>query len=128
MPAQPDASEALRRAGVPALTGADPVFQGRPVDSYDANGHLVSREVRPVTRQRLTSLVARIRQHGGPHVTPTGVRAMGIRLLRESGSDGGGQLGHRDTTGRRFYPSAAAVDGSYYIRERPADGPAGREQ
>ncbi|SHN58646.1 hypothetical protein SAMN05660350_00794 [Geodermatophilus obscurus] len=50
------------------------------------------------------------------------VTAGGIRLLRESGSDGGGQLGHRNTAGRRFYPSAAAVDGSYYICETPADG------
>jgi integrase len=103
--APPDAPEELRRAGVPAVAGVDPVFYGRPVDSYDADGYFVARQVRPLTRSRLMSLAARIRQRGGPHVTLSSVRALSFRLHWAAGYDGRGALRH-----------AAPVDLSSYIR------------
>ena len=84
-PAPPDAPEELRRAGVPALTAEDPVFYRRPVDTFDAQGFFVARRVRPVTGRRLTSLVARLRQHGAPELTASAVRALSIRLIGSMG-------------------------------------------
>jgi site-specific recombinase XerC len=61
--APPDAPEEDRRYGVPALTGSSPVFYRLPVDTYDADGYFVSRQVRPITRKRIESLFARVRRH-----------------------------------------------------------------
>ncbi|MBB3084229.1 hypothetical protein [Geodermatophilus sabuli] len=90
-PAPPDAPEEVRRAGIPALSGDDPVFYRRPVDTFDADGYLVDRQVRPMTGRRLTSLVVRIRQNGGPALTASVVRALSIRLIW---SAGGGEAVH----------------------------------
>ncbi len=61
--APPDASPDERRHGLPALTDTSPVFYSHPVDTFDAEGNFVSREVRPISRKRIESLFARIRRH-----------------------------------------------------------------
>ncbi|MBB3084177.1 hypothetical protein [Geodermatophilus sabuli] len=50
--APPDATPEERRHGIPALTDTSPVFYARPVDTFDADGNFVSREVHPITRKR----------------------------------------------------------------------------
>jgi site-specific recombinase XerD len=58
-----DAPENERRHGVPVLSGSAPVFYGRPVDTFDADGYFLSRQVHPITRKRIEGLFNRIRRH-----------------------------------------------------------------
>jgi hypothetical protein len=105
----------LRRAGVPALAGDDPVFYRRPVDTFDAEGFLVARQVRPMTRRRLTSLTSRVRQHGGPALSASAVRALSIRLIRAAGGDAEAECGQCCRRNRRLFSG---------LRDRAAgDGP-----
>ena len=62
-PAPADAPESLRRRGVPDIAETDPVFYRRPIDTIDANGYLVHRQVRPVTAKHIETLFTRIKQH-----------------------------------------------------------------
>ncbi|SDO03451.1 Site-specific recombinase XerC [Klenkia soli] len=57
------ATEVERRHGIPNLTDADPVFYGRPEDTFDAEGNFVSRTVHPITRKRIERLFTRVRRH-----------------------------------------------------------------
>jgi site-specific recombinase XerC len=61
--ASPAATPEERQHGISALTDTSPVFYGRPVDAFDADGNFVSREVRPITRKRIESLFARVRRN-----------------------------------------------------------------
>ena len=61
--APPDAPPEVRRTGVPNITDADPMFYRRPIDTFDADGFLVSRTVRPVTRKHIEVLFDRIKRH-----------------------------------------------------------------
>ena len=63
VPAPPAAPPHLRRSGLPAIADTDPVFYRHPVDTFDADGNLVHRQVRPVTRKHIESLFARIKRH-----------------------------------------------------------------
>jgi hypothetical protein len=47
-----------------SLSTDDPVFCYRPIDTFDAEGNFVARQVRPLTRWRSESLFTRIRR---PH-------------------------------------------------------------
>ena len=53
----------LRRSGVPHIQETDPVFYRRPVDTFDDNGFLLHREVRPVTAKHVETLFDRIKRH-----------------------------------------------------------------
>ncbi|MCW2621108.1 MAG: hypothetical protein JWL64_710 [Frankiales bacterium] len=61
--ASPDATPEERRHGIPDLPDSAPVFYGRPVDTFDADGNFLSREVRPITRKRIEGLFARVRRN-----------------------------------------------------------------
>lgn len=58
-----DAPEAVRRIGIPDIRETDPVFYRKPIDTFDNEGHLVSRQTQPVTRKKIESLFARIQRH-----------------------------------------------------------------
>ena len=58
-----DAPEVERRYGIPALSPSSPVFYHPPVDTFDADGYFLSRQVHPISRKRFESLFARIKRH-----------------------------------------------------------------
>ncbi|MBB3084203.1 hypothetical protein [Geodermatophilus sabuli] len=107
MAAPTDAGEDLRRAGVPEISADDPVFYRRPIDTFDAEGYFVSRQVRPLTARTLTSLFVRVRREAGsvgPSVTASSIRHLSARLVhqaaradatRVTGLDGGSDESRR---------------------------------
>jgi hypothetical protein len=75
-----DAPAELRRSGLPALAATDLVFYRRPVDTFDAEGFLVARQVRPLTNRRFAALFARIQllaPTAGERLTPHQLRQFG---------------------------------------------------
>ena len=78
------------------------MFYRQPIDTLDADGFLVSRQLRPVNHRRLSMVAARIRQHGGPELSAFSVRILSIRLLWAAGR-------HDDTRESISHRSAVAA-------------------